>query len=156
MLSERALLYIGMPETGLSDRGIKPYYKATREPCQLPSEDDLGLGFWSEASAAEKVGLTSLATITTQESNAPSFYDSDTSADELSVDHGPSDKRSKRPGKRLLTRHGLLLISELTVDLSQMESMIEQPNLNKTTSLSAPLECIARAMGNISFLFEIF
>jgi hypothetical protein len=67
-------------------------------------EDDLGQGFLSEASAAETVGLTSQATITTHGSDAPSFYDSDTSADELSVDHRPSDKRSKRPGKRLLTR----------------------------------------------------
>lgn len=55
-----------------------------------------------------------------------------------------------------MNRHGLLLISELTVDLSQMESMIEQPHLNKITSLFAPVECIARAMENISFLFEIF
>lgn len=55
------------------------------------------MGFLSDASAAEAVIMTSQASNTNHGSNAPSFYQSDTSADELSFDHGPSDKRSKGP-----------------------------------------------------------
>lgn len=51
-----------------------------------------GLGVLSEALAAETVELTSQATITTGESNAPSS-DSETSADELSLGHGPYKQR---------------------------------------------------------------
>ncbi|KAG9252588.1 uncharacterized protein F5Z01DRAFT_218526 [Emericellopsis atlantica] len=67
-------------------------------------EDGLGLDFLSEASAAETVGLTSHATITTHGSNASSFCDTESSADELSFDHEPLDKRSKGPGGGLPTR----------------------------------------------------
>ena len=56
------------------------------------------------ASAIETLELTSQATSTTGGSNAPSFSDSETSADELSLGHGPSDKRSKGPGGMLSTR----------------------------------------------------
>ena len=67
-------------------------------------EDGVGLGVLSEASAIETLELTSQATSTTGGSNAPSFSDSETSADELSLGHGPSDKRSKGPGGMLSTR----------------------------------------------------
>ncbi|KAG9249402.1 uncharacterized protein F5Z01DRAFT_631794 [Emericellopsis atlantica] len=66
--------------------------------------DDLGLSVLSEASAAETAELTSQTTLTNHGSNALSIHGSDTSEDELSLDHRPPDKRNTVPGKILTTR----------------------------------------------------
>lgn len=75
------LLYIGIQETELSDRLVKPDYKPTRglKVSALPSciqEYDSGLGCLSEALPTGVLGLGSQTALTTHGSNTPSFCDS--------------------------------------------------------------------------------
>ena len=70
----------------------------------LPQGVYQGRSFMSEVSVAGTVEQTSQATITNLESSTPSLYDSDTSADELSLDSAPPDKRKKGIGKNHAVR----------------------------------------------------
>ncbi|KAH7268751.1 hypothetical protein B0J15DRAFT_533957 [Fusarium solani] len=68
-----------------------------------PQSDALGVSFRSDASCVT-IEATGQKTITNAGSHAvPSLYDSDTSADELSLDFQPPTKRSRSPRKQSYT-----------------------------------------------------
>ncbi|KAH7114601.1 hypothetical protein EDB81DRAFT_630818, partial [Dactylonectria macrodidyma] len=70
---------------------------------ESPQSDALGVSFTSEASCV-MIEATGQKTTTNLGSHAvPSLYDSDTSADELSLDFQPPTKRSRSPRKHSYT-----------------------------------------------------